>query len=229
MFTRILTSAAFAGAAAGLISALLQLVFVQPVLLHAELYESGKLVHLGAEAVSAKQDVGSPDLMRNGLSILFNMLTFVGYALVLVAGMVVAQTRGHIATARNGLIWGIAGFIVFHFAPGLSLAPEVPGVAAADVGERQIWWSGTVVAAGLALWLIAFGRTWIMWGGAIVLLLAPHLIGAPEPDSFAGPVPTELGALFAARAFGVGLAGWVLLGCVAGYFWHREDPASTPA
>ena len=41
MFSRILTSAVFAGAAAGLIAALLQLFFVQPVLLHAELYESG--------------------------------------------------------------------------------------------------------------------------------------------------------------------------------------------
>ena len=34
MFSRILTSALFAGAAAGLIAALLQLYFVQPVLLH---------------------------------------------------------------------------------------------------------------------------------------------------------------------------------------------------
>lgn len=222
MFTRILTSAVFAGAAAGLISAVLQLVFVQPILQHAELYEGGQLVHFGGEAVSAQQDVGGIDLMRNGMSVLFNMLTFVGYGLVVVAGMVLAQSQGHIASARNGLIWGIAGFIIFHFAPGLSLAPEVPGVAAADVGARQIWWSGTVVATGVALWLIAFGGTWIMWGAAIALLLAPHLIGAPEPASFAGPVPTELGALFAARAFGVGLAGWTLLGCFAGYFWHRD-------
>ena len=224
MFTRILTSAVFAGAAAGLIAALLQLVFVQPVLLHAELYETGELVHFGADAVSAHPDIPGVDLLRNGMSILFNMLTYVGFALVLVAGMVLAERHGHTATARNGLIWGIAGFIAFHFAPGLTLAPEVPGVAAADVAERQVWWAATVVAAGLAMWLIAFGGNWLMWGAAIVLLLAPHLIGAPEPESFAGPVPTELGALFAARAFGVGLAGWALLGCFAGYFWHRDSP-----
>jgi predicted cobalt transporter CbtA len=62
----------------------------------------------------------------------------------------------------------------------------------------------------------------MVWGIAVILLLAPHIIGAPEPDSFAGPVPPEIAALFAARALGVGLASWVLLGAFAGYFWQRE-------
>ncbi len=48
------------------------------------------------------------------------------------------------------------------------------------------------------------------------------MIGAPEPDVFTGPVPTEIGALFAARAFGVGMVAWVLLGLFAGFFWQRE-------
>jgi len=222
MFTRILTSAVFAGAAAGLIAALLQLAFVQPVLLHAELYETGELVHFGADAVSAHPDISGFDPMRNGLSILFSMLTYVGFALVMVAAMSLAERQGHMVSGRSGLLWGLAGFIAFHFAPGLTLAPEVPGVAAADVGERQIWWSATVASAAIAMWLIAFGRNWVAWGGAIVLLLAPHVIGAPEPDVFSGPVPTEIGALFAARAFGAGLAGWVLLGCFSGYFWQHE-------
>ena len=55
MFARILTSALFAGAAAGVVAAILQFMFVQPVLLHAELYEAGDLVHFGAEPVSAIQ------------------------------------------------------------------------------------------------------------------------------------------------------------------------------
>ena len=222
MFTRILTSALFAGAAAGLIAALLQLVFVQPVLLHAELYESGALVHFGGQPISAHQEVGGFDALRDGLSIIFTMLTYAGYALVLVAAMALAEARDARITARNGLIWGVAGFVVVHFAPGFSLAPEVPGVAAADVEVRQVWWFATVAAAAVAVWLIAFMRNWAHWGIAIVLLLAPHAVGAPEPDTFTGPVPTEIGALFAARAFGVGMAAWVLLGLFAGYFWERE-------
>jgi cobalt transporter subunit CbtA len=209
MFTRILTSALIAGAAAGFIASLLQLYFVQPVLLHAELYESGELVHFGAEAVSAHQDVGGIELLRDGLSIAFTIVIYCGYALLLVAAMALATQRGVTVNARNGMIWGIAGFIAVHFAPGFTLSPEVPGVAAADVYARQVWW-------------IAFGRGGTAWAIAAVLLLAPHVIGAPEPERFTGPVPTELGALFASRALGIGMVAWVLVGLFAGYLWNRE-------
>lgn len=222
MYSRFIISALFAGAAAGLIAGILQLIFVQPVLLHAELYESGELVHFGAADVSAHPELPGFDAMRDGLSLIFTMLTYTGYALIMVALMGLAEDRGAQIDARSGILWGVAGFVAFHFAPGFTLAPEVPGVAAADVSARQIWWFATVVTAGVALWLIAFGRNWAAWGVAAILLMAPHLIGAPEPDVFTGPVPTEIGALFAARAFGVGLAAWVLLGSFAGYFWQRE-------
>lgn len=222
MFTRIVTSALFAGAAAGLITSLLQLMFVQPVLLHAELYESGKLVHFGDQTVNVVQNIGGFDALRDGLSIIFTIAIYTGYAFILIAAIAFAEEQGHIVTARRGILWGLAGFIAVHLAPGFTLPPEVPGVAAADVYSRQLWWFPTVSAAAVAMWLIAFGKGWAMWGLAIVLLLAPHIIGAPEPDAFTGPVPTELGALFAARALGVGLAAWVLTGLLAGYFWQRE-------
>ena len=222
MFTRILTSALFAGAAAGLIASLLQLYFVQPVLLHAELYESGELVHFGAEPVSAHPDLGGFQPVRDSLSIIFTMLIYTGYALILVPAMAIAEQRGSEITVRKGIVWGLAGFVAVHFAPGFSLAPEVPGVAAADIEARQIWWFATVIAAVVAMWLIAFGSGYMAWAVAALCLLAPHVIGAPEPDTFAGPVPTELGALYAARAFGVGMAAWVLLGIFSAYFWQRE-------
>lgn len=232
MYSRFLISAIFAGASAGLITGILQLIFVQPVLLHAELYETGELVHFGAVANSAHPELPGFDLMRDGLSLIFTMLTYTGYALILIGAMGIAEDRGVRIDGRWGILWGVAGFVAFHLAPGFTLAPEVPGVAAADVTARQIWWFATVIAAAIALWLLAFGGSWALWGLAVVLLLAPHLIGAPEPDHFAGPVPTEIGALFAARAFGVGLAAWVLLGSFAGYFWQREgarDAATSPA
>lgn len=223
MFQKILTSALFAGFCTGLLAALLQFVFVQPVLLHAELYEGGDLVHFGATAVSAHQDLGGIDLMRDGLSILFSALVYTGYAFVLVAMMSMASERGIAINARTGLMWGIAGFITMHFAPAFSLPPEVPGVAAADVAERQVWWWATAAATALALGLFAFGKGSVMYVIAAVLLTAPHLIGAPHPDEFSGPVPPEIAALFASRALGVGFAAWAMLGVLSGYFWNKES------
>lgn len=222
MFSRIVTSGLIAGAAAGLIAALLQLWFVQPVLLHAELYESGQLTHFGAETVSAHQNLGPFEWSRNMLSVLFTMMVYAGYGLMLVALMAVTEVQGNTVSARQGLLWGLAGFVTMQLAPAFGLAPEVPGVAAADVQLRAIWWLGTAVATGLALWLIVFGKGWAAWGAAIILIIAPHLIGAPQPDSYAGPVPPELAAEFAGRSLGVGAMAWTLLGLLSGWLWQRE-------
>ncbi len=222
MFSRILTSGLIAGAVTGLIAALLQLYFVQPVLLHAELYESGQLVHFGADVIDAHQDIGPFDWTRNGLSVLFTMMVYAGYGLMLMALMAVSESQGNAVTARQGLLWGLAGFLTMQLAPAFGLAPEVPGVGAAHVEIRAIWWLGTALATGLALWLIAFGKGWTAWGAALVLILAPHLIGAPQPDAYIGPVPPELSAEFAGRALGAGAMAWVLLGLLGGWFWQRE-------
>ncbi|MDY8110293.1 CbtA family protein [Fulvimarina sp. 2208YS6-2-32] len=225
MFKQIIAGAILAGAGAGLCASLLQIVFVQPVLLHAELYESGQLVHFGsASDVSADQAVAGFDLQRDSLTTAFNLLVYTGYALILTALMALAQLRGATISARNGLVWGACGFFVVQFAPGFSLAPEVPGVAVVDVQTRQLWWTMTVAAAGIAVWLAAFGRSPAAWGAAIVLLLLPHIVGAPEPEFFAGPAPTELGALFVSRAYGVSLAAWTALGILSAFFL-RLDPA----
>ena len=65
-----------------------------------------------------------------------------------------------------------------------------------------------------------------MWGAAVILFLAPHVVGAPEPEVLTGPAPTEIGALFAVRAFGVGLAAWVLLGFFTAAIWERSEAES---
>lgn len=141
---------------------------------------------------------------------------------MLLALMVFAEERGQPITARTGLIWGIAGWIAVQMAPAFGLAPELPGMNAADVDARQIWWFATVAATGLGLWFIAFGRNWAMWGAAIILLAAPHIIGAPMPDTLTGPAPPELGAEFAARAIGTGLAVWAVLGLLLGAVWSKN-------
>ncbi len=221
MFQKIVTSALIAGFGAGLLAAVLQFAFVQPVLLHAELFEGGDLVHFGSSVTLAQPDIaGDFDLVRNGLSIAFSALIYVGYALFLITTMIAAQERGHDLSVKAGLVWGVAGFGAVQMAPAFGLPPELPGMAAADVTDRQIWWFATVAATGIALWLIAFGKNWTMWGAAVILLAAPHIIGAPVPSTFTGPAPPELGAEFAARALGTGLVAWMTLGALTAYLWQ---------
>ncbi len=222
MFSRILTSAVFAGFAAGLIFTVLQFFFVQPVLVHAELYETGVKMHFGETGSSAHGPAISYEMVRNSLSVLFGALIFTGYGLMLAAAMALAEERGVEITSRKGILWGVAGFVAMQLAPGISLSPEVPGSAAADVVLRQIWWFPTVAAAALAMALLAFGQSWKTWGIAIILLILPHAIGAPHPDMFTGTTPPELGSLFAGRVFGVNLAAWAVLGLFTAYFWNRE-------
>ncbi len=224
MLSRILTSALIAGAAAGLVAALLQLIFLQPVLLHAELFEEGILTHFEPAPMSdTAVDLPGFSPQRDLLSVAFNMLIYAGFGLMMVAAMSLAETKGAKITPRTGLVWGIAGFVAVHLAPGFSLAPEVPGAAAADITLRQIWWFSTVGAAIIALWLTAFGRSPISWIIAVVLFAGPHAIGAPMSEIMTGSAPTELGSLYSARAFGVNLVGWVTLGILAGHFWSAED------
>jgi cobalt transporter subunit CbtA len=237
MIQRMLTSAIVAGGVAGLFAALLHFAFIQDKILLAEQYEDGALVHFagaapdatapaGAEAHSHDSDephsheaAPTSDLQRNALTVAFSALIYVAYALILIAGFAVATLYGRRITAREGALWGVAGFVAFQMAPAIGLAPELPGTLAADLAARQVWWWGTVASTAAGLALIAYGRGAVMAVLAILLLGAPHVIGAPELDGFFGVAPPELSAAFAASVLGVGLAVWSVMGALAGRLW----------
>lgn len=230
MFTRVVISALFAGCIAGLAGGLLQLFFVQPVLLHAELYETGQLTHFGSSSSADTHHTDNTfDLTRDLLSLGFSMAIYVGYGLIITALMAFRLDNDdtislRIISHRQGMIWGLAGFIAVQFAPSFGLPPEVPGVASTSLEARQIWWLATVLATAFGIWLIAFGRTPIVFALAILLILAPHVIGAPEPQILQGPVPPEIASHFASRALGVGMAAWIILGLCCSYFLAQPDP-----
>ncbi|KFI33687.1 integral membrane protein [Haematobacter missouriensis] len=159
---------------------------------------------------------------RDALSILFSMVVYAGYGLLLTAAMALSESRGHHAAgAREGLLWGLGGFLAVQFLPAAGLPPELPGMATADLGARQIWWLLTVAASAIGIWLIAFGRNWLAWGVAIVLLALPHVVGAPHPHEFTGPTPPELASQFAGRALGVGFTAWLVLGLFSAQLLRR--------
>lgn len=235
MIKRMLTSAIVAGGVAGLLAALLHFAVIQDKILLAERYETGDLVHFAGAAVSANDDramaghtidmpAPGPDLQRDALTVAFAALIYVAYALILSAGFAVAAQVGRRITAREGLLWGIAGFVAFQMAPAMGLAPELPGTLAADLAARQLWWWGTVAATAAGLALIGYGRGMGMAALAIVLIAAPHVIGAPKIEGFFGVVPPELAADFGTSVLGVGLAVWAVMGALAGWLWSATDP-----
>ena len=82
MLSRLVTTALFAGFLTGIAAAVLQFWLVQPLLLHAELYEGGDIIHFGpdAENASAHQALPGFEAARDGLSVLFTALIYTGYA-----------------------------------------------------------------------------------------------------------------------------------------------------
>lgn len=170
----------------------------------------------------AGEEAAPSSLKRNALTGLFLILVYTAYAALLVAGFGLALVYGRRIGAREGLLWGIAGFAAFQLAPALGLAPELPGMLAAEAGARQVWWVGTALATATGLGLLAYGRGPLVVALALALLAAPHLIGAPTLEGFAGVAPPELAAIFAARVLGVGLVVWAVLGWTAGALWSKE-------
>ncbi len=235
MLKPLLASALFAGLIAGLFAAGLQQAFLVPLIGEAELYETGAVTHFGGAAeaghshgAGANHDhaAGASDLTRHLLTVLMTVVATCGFALVLVAAFALAERFGRARIDfRTGLLFGLAGFAATQLMPALGLSPELPGAAAGALFDRQVWWIATALGTAGGIALIAWGGPATKVGGA-VLIAAPHLVGAPHPDSFEGVVPPELSALFAARVLAVGALGWTALGALAGHFWSRETHAA---
>lgn len=231
MVRHLLVCAALAGAAAGLIAAALQLTFVVPALLEGELFESGERLHFVSDgtpqSVRAAPGLGE-DLSRHGMTVAFNLVTYLGYGLILSGTMALAERYGRAATARAGIVWGIAGFIAVQLAPAIGLPPELPGTPASELAPRQAWWLFTVASSAAGLALIAFTRGAIPFAG-VALLLFPHLVGAPQLDTYWGVAPPELAAHFVTLSLGAALVGWATLGFFCGWFWERRHASADSA
>ena len=92
---------------------------------------------------------------------------------------------------------------------------------AAELSGRQLWWVATALSTAIALGLLVYGRSAVAAIAAIVLLVMPHLIGAPQPVSYESPIPEGLHHSFVVAVVLTTLVFWVLLGGLAGLFRDR--------
>ncbi|MCO5090639.1 CbtA family protein [Bosea sp. (in: a-proteobacteria)] len=236
MVTRILAVSILAGLLAGLIVAALQHVTTTPLILKAETYETAFaapapaqaaftdgariiLAHGGTDhAGGAEPDEWKPEdgLSRLVFTSLATIGTGIGFAALLIAGMLAA---GDAIDPRRALIWGACGFLAFGLAPGMGLAPELPGAASAALQERQLWWLATVIATAIGLFLfLRFDAPWLRLI-AIAAILAPHIVGAPHAPAPESKVPAELAAHFTSLSLGIQAALWLVTAFAVGTLW----------
>lgn len=234
-FRNVVFVAAIAGLLAGIAMTIMQAFTTDPLILQAEVYESaapsGAAHDHGATAPAGSQDAmaaapaedhaaqghahdedgwaPADGIERTLYNALANLVGAVGFGLVLVAA---SELFGGIQGWRQGMFWGLAGFTIFTLAPGLGLNPELPAMPAADLLARQAWWIGTAAATAVALYLIFLRDTPVAAAIGIVVLVVPHVIGAPQPTDHATPIPEDLHHTFVVASTLTNLVFWVVLG-----------------
>ena len=140
LFQRIFFAAVLSGLAAGLAMSAVQQWRVAPLILAAEVYENaapaeeapaehshdaGTPVHSHEETAPAHEHDENAWAPQDGAerifyTVLANLLGAIGFAFVLAA---VSVLSGIEITGRNGVIWGLGGFIALQLAPAFGLPP----------------------------------------------------------------------------------------------------------
>ncbi|RWO59125.1 CbtA family protein [Mesorhizobium sp.] len=245
LFRNVVFIAAIAGLVAGVVLACMQAYATVPLILKAEVYEQtgGGHTHdhgsapaaagsnamssaVPAEAATAEEEGWAPadGFERFAFNVVANVVTGIGFALILVAA---SEFAGGIGNWRQGMFWGLAGFAVFTLAPNLGLPPELPAMPAADLAQRQVWWTATVLATAAGLGLLAFRKSLPLAVIAVALIVAPHFVGAPQPDSFESPIPEGLHHQFVVAVTLTNLVFWLVLGAVVGLVRGRLTGTAT--
>ena len=233
MFRTIVFSAFGAGLAVCLAVSALQFVTTEPLILQAEAFEvapapnaagvpgaAATHEHNDATAHVHEEDEWGPadGFERTAYTVLANLVVGFAVSLMLLGGMAI---KGDPIDARRGLLWGVAGFAAVSLLPGLGLPPELPGTPAAGIYDRQLWWLGAATASAIGIGLLAFSRNWGLLAGGVVLLVAPHVVGAPVPPSHDVSYPGALAGEFVVASMVVSAVLWSLSGLAAGWLHQR--------
>ncbi len=226
MISRLLWVGLLAGLVAGLLAAAVQSVGVWPLIAQAETFEI---------AEAAAEEAWSPEgIERAAWSVVFNLLAGIGFGLLANGALLILRSvRATNLDWRVGAGVGAFGFLTFSLAPAFGLAPALPGMAEGDILARQVWWLATAAATLSGAVLAVLGRRAQDWMLGVVLIAAPHLIGAPG-EGFGllgllahsgtvgeGGMPVGLAQRFAIASLGAAAAFWLVLGVASAWLQRR--------
>lgn len=229
MLNRMLMSAGISGIIAALLLSLMQIQWVTPLILAAETYEvaaeSAEHVHAGETDAGHEhaEDAWQPEngWQRTLATISSNILMAIGFASILIGAYQLRRP----SRWTSGLGWGMAGFMAFFAMPSFGLPPELPGTVAADLLARQYWWLGTLCVTSIGLGLLFLQGHKILKLAGALLLLMPHLIGAPQPAMAESLAPEALQIQFIQASALSNLLFWLALGGLSAALAIRFDAA----
>jgi len=168
---------------------------------------------------------------RTGWTWVANMLHAFSMALLVFAVMGVWLYRrgAAVGSLRLADVVAAAGWLSFHLWPSLGLPAQVPGMEAAPLEARQLWWVLSVGCAVSACAVAGFARAPLRWLVAAALLALPFVVGAPhlQGDALAGFGPEahaaleQLGAQFFWATTWVALSFWACMALVGGLAFRR--------
>ncbi len=218
MIGRVLLAALLAGIAAGFFLGIFTETRLVPFILQAETMEAAAPTHSHDDkAPEHKHDINAWAPQDGSERMIFtlatSMLAGAGFAAMLAGLSFVLAIP---ITRANGIIWGLLGFAAVSLAPAAGLPPELPGMPAADLVDRQIWWVSTIACTGAALWLATQRREiWAITLG-FALAMLPHFIGAPIANAHQSDIDGWLIQHFVANSLAINAMFWVLIGVFLG-------------
>ena len=224
-----------AGLVAALGFAILQSIWITPLILKGEVYED----RAAAAQESAPPTAASAEhhhdenewkpqdgLERTLFTAAADLLMGVGYACVLIALYLLWRAP---KSTWWGAAYGVAGFIVFFAAPALGLAPELPGTASAELALRQQWWVMTAAATAIGLLLLFSRLPWWWKALGVAAIISPHCVPAPRPAVEGSLAPEELQSQFRLAATLCNAFFWVVLGIATSFAFRRLVLVNNPA
>jgi len=205
-------AALIAGLIGGFFASALNISVTVPMILQAEVYEhTTEHAHAGEHGAHEHPEVST--FARNTLTVVGMILAYVGFAFMMT---VLAELKGSLTSWKSGLAWGGAGYLVFSLVPALGLPPELPGMPAADLLQRQVWWIACAACTAGAILLALNYRSPLALFGAAALVAMPFLVGAPAISEAATLVPEALHHQFVIGTLAANLVTWLAMGLSLG-------------
>jgi len=230
LLTRLVAAALVSSFIMGALATAFQYIRVVPLILDAEAFEVAEppnpnathehdegLANDHSHADNDEEWAPAEGAERGGFTLLSNFIVSLGFSLLILGISVLHQEH---VSMRSGLQRGVAGWVIFMAGPCVGLSPELPGMAAAALVDRQWWWVYSVAfgTAGFGIALLAScvppppkpasadsgkaanQRTIdalrhsalqaTILAVAVVVAVIPHLTGAPHPHTTGQEIET---------------------------------------